>query len=52
MVKANSSNSRKILRKAGDILGVSPEEVPRTVRKLLEETHSLEKKIKNLKRNL
>ncbi|MCD6414132.1 MAG: hypothetical protein J7L23_00700 [Candidatus Diapherotrites archaeon] len=48
MVSVRSSDSRKILKEAGAILGVSPEEVPRTVKKLLEETHKLEKSIRHL----
>ena len=39
---------RKILKKAGEVLGVSPDEVPRTVKKLLEETRKLDEKIREL----
>lgn len=41
-------SSRKILKEAGEVLGVGPEEVPRTVKKLLEETRRLDEKIREL----
>jgi DNA-binding Lrp family transcriptional regulator len=41
--------SRKVLKQAAEELEVSPEEVPRTVKKLLEDTRDLEAKIKALK---
>lgn len=40
---------RAILKQAAEELGVHPEEVPRTVKKLLEETRELEERIGKLR---
>ncbi len=42
-------NNIQILKKAGDVLGVNAEEVPKTVKKLLDENKDLQQKINNYK---
>lgn len=42
-------NDRDLLKIAGEELGVQAEQVPATVKKLLEETRELEEKIKAMR---